>query len=238
MKNAAPVSTDEARRIAADLWTLVRAIESTDHRLAGHGIRTAQYAVLLGHALGWATHDLNDLCLAGLLHDIGRLTIPKTIREKNGPLTDEDYALIQSHPRAGAELLEPIPFLRQPAVWIAHHHERWDGCGYPYGLHGPLIPLGARILAVADTFDALLTDQPYRPAQRLPDAIQLIQLLAGSQLDPELVGIVVRLPLLEQPEWIRGAMDLPEVDCAATSPGGEGFCSSSPPRPASSRPGV
>ncbi len=180
------------------LLALMRLIESADRRLKGHGIRTARYAVPLGHAAGFSPAELNDLCLASLLHDIGVLTLPSHILEKDGPLSDEEYALIQSHPRAGAELLAPIAVLRRPALWIAHHHERWDGCGYPYGLRGTLIPLGARILAIADTFDSLTSTQPYRPSQGIVPALRLLRLLAGSQLDPDLVETFVRLPNLSR----------------------------------------
>jgi HD-GYP domain-containing protein (c-di-GMP phosphodiesterase class II) len=176
------------------LLSLMHLIESADRRLKGHGIRTARYAVPLGHAVGFSPAELNDLCLAALLHDIGVLTLPKHILEKDSPLSDEEYALVQSHSRAGAELLAPIPVLRVAALWIAHHHERWDGFGYPYGLRGTLIPLGARVLAVADTFDSLTSPQPYRPSQSVATALQLLELLAGSQLDPDLVKTFVRLP--------------------------------------------
>ena len=177
------------------LLTLVRLIESADRRLKGHGIRTARYAVPLGHAVGMSPTELNDLCLASLLHDIGVLTLPEHILEKDGPLSDEEYALVQSHSRAGAELLAPVPLLRTAALWIAHHHERWDGFGYPYGLRGKFIPLGARVLAVADTFDSLTTPQPYRPALDGQSAAHLLQKLRGSQLDPCLVDVFLGLRL-------------------------------------------
>jgi HD-GYP domain-containing protein (c-di-GMP phosphodiesterase class II) len=175
------------------LWTLIQAIEDREPHLAGHGIRTARHAVTLGHAIGWSTRELNDLCLAALLHDIGLLTIPKALLRKEGALTADEYVLVQSHPRAGAELLEPIPFLRVPALWIAHHHERWDGFGYPYGLRDTMIPYGARILAVADTFDALIAPHWNSRAHGTESALGLLQLLAGSQLDPELVEVFVRI---------------------------------------------
>ena len=168
-------------------------IESANHRLRDHGIRTARYAVPLGQAAGFAPDELNDLCLASLLHDIGLLTLPLHILDKDGPLSDTEYALVQSHPRAGAELLAPIPFLRTAALWIAHHHERWDGCGYPYGLRGELIPLGSRILAIADTFDSLTSPQPFRPPLETGIAVRLLGDLAGPQLDPALVPVFVRL---------------------------------------------
>jgi len=175
------------------LLTLIHLIDSVDRHLKGHGIRTARYAMPLGHAVGFSPAELNDLCLASLLHDIGVLTLPRQILEKDSPLSEEEYVLVQSHSRAGAELLTPIPVLRVAALWIAHHHERWDGFGYPYGLRGSLIPLGARILAVADTFDALTTPQPFRPALETESALRLLQELGGSQLDPALVPVFAHL---------------------------------------------
>ncbi len=175
------------------LLALMNLIESADRHLKGHGIRTARYAVSLGHAVGFLPAELNDLCLASLLHDIGVLTLPQHILKKDGPLSDEEYALVQSHSRAGAELLATIPVLRVAALWIAHHHERWDGFGYPYGLRGTLIPLGARVLAVADTFDSLTSPQPYRLALDGESATRLLRRLAGSQLDPSLVDAFLEL---------------------------------------------
>jgi HD-GYP domain-containing protein (c-di-GMP phosphodiesterase class II) len=128
-----------------------------------------------------------------LLHDIGQLTLPAEILNKDGPLTAEEYELFQCHPRAGAELLQPISFLQVPALWIAHHHERWDGSGYPYGLRGKFVPLGSRILAVADTFDALTANTSYGWSQSWESALRLLGTVAGPQLDPELVEVFVGL---------------------------------------------
>jgi HD-GYP domain-containing protein (c-di-GMP phosphodiesterase class II) len=175
------------------LLALTRNIQTRNPRLYDHGVRTANYALLLGKAVGLSGQDLIDLHYAGLLHDIGTLTVPDEIMSKDGPLTNEEYALVQSHPRAGAELLQPFAFLQTAAIWIAHHHERWDGSGYPYGLRGAFIPLGSRILAVADTFDALTSDRPYQPTQDSVSALRLLQMSAGSQLDPELVQAFCRL---------------------------------------------
>lgn len=158
-------------------------------RLASHGIRTAQYAVTLAKAAGLDSAEFLPLHWAGLLHDIGTLTLPDDLLHKESPLTAEEYALVQSHPRAGAELLAVIPSLQIAAVWIAHHHERWDGCGYPYGLRGPFIPIGSRILAVADTFDALATARCSAATREPRSALRLLQVVAGSQLDPELVEL-------------------------------------------------
>lgn len=158
-----------------------------------HGERTARYAFVLGNKIGLSREELVNLRYAALLHDIGMLTLPKEILEKKGPLTADEYALFQSHPRAGAELLQPISFLHTPALWIAHHHERWDGFGYPYGLRGEFIPLGSRILAVADMFDALTMNRPFGQPQDVESALHLLRIGAGSQLDPELAEVFAGL---------------------------------------------
>jgi HD-GYP domain-containing protein (c-di-GMP phosphodiesterase class II) len=175
------------------LLSLLQTMATRQPYLLGHGDRTASYALLLGKTVGLQAADLIHLHYAALLHDIGQLTLPDELLKKSGPLTAEEYELVQSHPRAGAELLEPISFLETPALWIAHHHERWDGSGYPYGLRGSFIPLGSRILAVADTFDALTSDHSYRTEGDLETALGLLQMVAGSQLDPELVQAFVQL---------------------------------------------
>lgn len=178
---------------------LVLLIEASSPRQCGHGRRTADLAHRLGLAVGLPADELVDLALAALVHDIGLLTLPPSLLDDNRELSAREFAVYQSHPRAGAELIESISFLRRPALWIAHHHERWDGCGYPYGLRGTFIPLGARILAVADTFDAFLypavtatpeTLPTLRTTLRSPDyatALGLLRVVAGSQLDPALV---------------------------------------------------
>lgn len=178
---------------SAVLLALSRLIRLHDPDILAHGQRTARYATLLGRALGMHEGDVTDLGYAALLHDLGKLTIPCAIVRKRGPLTADEYALVRSHPRAGAELLEAIPFLRVASIWIAHHHERWDGTGYPYGVRGPYIPLAARILAVADTFDAMTSGRPDQRAMDHALALDLLKLVAGSQLDPDLVEIFVRL---------------------------------------------
>lgn len=181
-------------RPAEVLLALSRIIRAHDPAILAHGQRTVRYATRLGQAMGLSDGDVTDLGYAALLHDLGKLTVPRAILHKRGPLTADEYALVQSHPRAGAELLEAIPFLHVAAVWIAHHHERWDGTGYPYGVRGPYIPLAARILAVADTFDAMTSERPDQRALDGASALGLLKLVAGSQLDPDLVEIFVRLP--------------------------------------------
>jgi HD-GYP domain-containing protein (c-di-GMP phosphodiesterase class II) len=154
----------------------------------GHGERTAALAETIGAAAGLCQQALHDLTLASLLHDIGLLTL-NSEHDPDEHLDIQSYAAIQSHPRAGAEWLEPFRFLGNASVIIAHHHERWDGSGYPYGIRGTFIPLEARILAIADAFDAIqvpmVTDQTTRDRV----AYRILTVAAGTQFDPELVDI-------------------------------------------------
>ena len=168
----------------------------------GHGERTAALAEAIGVAAGLCHRALHDLTLASLLHDIGLLTLTSD-QDPAGHLDMQSYAAIQSHPRAGAEWLEPFGFLRNASVIIAHHHERWDGSGYPYGIRGTFIPLEARILAIADAFDAIqvptVTDQTTRDGA----AYSILTVAAGTQFDPELVQICGHcLRGAPFPQWI------------------------------------
>ncbi|MEW6245198.1 MAG: HD domain-containing phosphohydrolase [Nitrospirota bacterium] len=190
---------------AVQIRRIVRRIESLLPHHGGHGERTACYALAFGEALGLSDDELLHLRFAALLHDIGLLTVPAGILSETRPLTGDEYAALQSHPRAAAELLEPIRFLRRAALLIAHHHERWDGFGYPYGLRGEFIPLGSRILAVADTFDALAARRP--AAAKVFEhetALAQLQAVAGSQLDPDLVATFVRLAPALRPDSSPG----------------------------------
>jgi response regulator RpfG family c-di-GMP phosphodiesterase len=150
----------------------------------GHGRRTATISLLIGEATGLTSSELHDLKLAAFLHDIGLLMLPRNLTIGMNPLDPESYVTVQNHPRLGASLLEPFSFLREASVLIAHHHERWDGSGYPYGIRGRYIPLGARILSIADAFDAIRI--PEVPS-RNTIALRIIQVAAGTQFDPELV---------------------------------------------------
>lgn len=159
---------------------------------AGHGLRTAITAVLIGQAVSLTPVELHDLTLAAWLHDIGLLLLPTDLVESKDSLDPDDYVAIQNHSRLGATLLEPFLFLREASILIAHHHERWDGSGYPYGIRGPFIPLGARILAIADAFDAIQVPNACCLSQRQAIALRIIQVSAGSQFDSELVQVLAR----------------------------------------------
>ncbi|MGH7147795.1 MAG: HD-GYP domain-containing protein, partial [Nitrospiraceae bacterium] len=162
-------------------------IDRALHWQAGHSRRTAAISLLVGQAVGLLTGKLHDLKLAAFLHDIGLLMLPHDLTIRVNALDSESYVTVQNHPRLGASLLEPFLFLREASVLIAHHHERWDGSGYPYGIRGRFIPLGARILSIADAFDAIRIPEVSNCVTRNKIALRIIRVAAGTQFDPELV---------------------------------------------------
>lgn len=154
---------------------------------AGHGRRTALISLLIGRTVGMTTGELHDLKLAAFLHDIGLLRLPARLIAAKEPLESEDYVALQNHSRLGATLLEPFSFLKEASILIAHHHERWDGSGYPYGIRGRFIPLGSRILSIADAFDAIRIPEVSNRVVRNKIALRIIRVSADTQFDPELV---------------------------------------------------
>ncbi len=170
---------------------------------AGHSTRTTAIAGLIGQALGLDSSALHELELAALLHDIGLLMLPAELRRGGEMLDPESYVAIQNHSRLGANLLEPFAFLRDASVLIAHHHEWWDGSGYPYGLRGTFIPLGARILAVADAFEAIQIPNVPDRGLRNHIALRILRVSSGTQFDPDLVAT---LTLLEKSLSGRGIL--------------------------------
>jgi len=153
----------------------------------GHGRRTAALAQAIGRVAGLCQETLHHLTLAALLHDIGLLTLPNAFASHTGYLDVGSYAAVQCHPRLGAQWLESFPFLRQASVIIAHHHERWDGSGYPYGIRGTFIPVEARVLAIADAFDAIQVPGVTDQATRDRVAYRILTVASGTQFDPHLV---------------------------------------------------
>jgi HD-GYP domain-containing protein (c-di-GMP phosphodiesterase class II) len=155
---------------------------------AGHAARTAAVTVLIGDAFGLDACALHDLKLAALLHDIGLLMLPTQLRSGLESVDPASYVALQHHPRLGANLLEPFVFLREAAIMIAHHHEWWDGSGYPYGVRGEFIPLGARILAVADSFEAIQVPGAWDRSLRDRIALRILRVASGTQFDPAVVN--------------------------------------------------
>jgi HD-GYP domain-containing protein (c-di-GMP phosphodiesterase class II) len=157
---------------------------------AGHATRTADVAALIGETLALDASTLHNLTLASLLHDIGLLMLPADLRHGRESLDPASYVAIQNHSRLGANLLEPFVFLREASVLIAHHHEWWDGSGYPYGIRGEFIPLGARILAVADAFEAIQVPGAWDQAMHDRVALRILRVASGTQFDPAVVDVL------------------------------------------------
>ncbi len=175
------------------LVTLANQIENHDLDTFRHVDRVAACAYAIGKDMGFGPGRLRDLVLAAQMHDIGKIGLPSYILTKPGKLTDEEWAMIKLHPGKGFEIVSRVPTLRSLAAVIRHHHEHFDGSGYPDGLVGDDIPLEARIVAVADTFDALTSERPYRSAMSVTDARHELQRVAGTQLDPNCVHALIRV---------------------------------------------
>ena len=177
----------------ATIEALALAIDAKDQTSQSHIRRVQLYAAAVAHALGMSDNDIQGVKTAALLHDIGKLAVPEHILSKPGPLTPEEFQKIRAHPKVGADIVSSVPFPYPVAPLILSHHERWDGKGYPAGLKGEEIPLGARILSVVDYFDALMAERPYHKAMGYDAAISLLQQEAGKGLDPRVVNTFIEL---------------------------------------------
>ena len=175
------------------ITALIAAVEARDPYTRGHSERVARYAVALAKELDLPPQDVEDLRVAGLLHDIGKIGVSDLILNKPGGLTSLEYEAVKRHPALGASIVGGIKPLQRIVPLIYHHHERYDGSGYPDGLAGAEIPLGARILAVADAFEAMTSSRAYRPSMDASESLDLLGEGAGGQLEPELVSILQRL---------------------------------------------
>jgi PAS domain S-box-containing protein/putative nucleotidyltransferase with HDIG domain len=164
-----------------------RALDLRDHETAGHALRVTDLTEALGRRLGLSVESLRSLRWGALLHDIGKIGVPDRILNKQGPLDDEEWTVMRGHPGVAKDLLEPIEFLDEAIEVPAWHHERWDGSGYPDGLAGEEIPLSARIFAVVDVWDALISDRPYRKAWTRDAALAHLRDESGRLFDPAVV---------------------------------------------------
>ena len=182
------------------LEALGSAIDTRDLGTHAHSRRVRGYSLAIARAYGVAALDLRDIEHGVLLHDIGKIGIPDGILLKPGPLTPDEWKVMRRHPEIGRRLIENIPFLREAVPIVYHHHEKWDGSGYPLGLKGEAIPLGARIFAVVDAFDAMTADRPYSKAITFEAAKAEIQRCSGAHFDPGVVEAFFRVPesLLEE----------------------------------------
>lgn len=177
---------------------LALSVEARDPSTQGHSLRVRFLVRRILDALGVPPEDRRSAETAALFHDVGKIGIPDSLLQKRGRLTDEEYMRMKQHVELGAETLRAFPGLEDVAVLIRHHHERFDGSGYPDGLRGEDIPLESRIIAVADTIDAMRSERPYhRPARSWLEIVAELRRVRGSQLDPRIVDVA--LSLIESP---------------------------------------
>ncbi len=175
------------------VYSLVQAIEMRDPYTRGHSLQVAKLASAIAETIGFAGRDLELVKFAGLLHDVGKIAVPESILQKPSFLTNEEWKVIQLHPKQSAMIIDPIKGLRQIRDWILYHHERWDGRGYPKNIKGDRIPIQSRILSVCDTFSAMTEDRPYRKRLSDAEARSEIMKVRGLQLDPTIANIFLDL---------------------------------------------
>lgn len=187
------VLQDQFRTLFIDtVRAIVGALETRDLYTHGHSIRVSRYAVMIGERLGLPRERLHGLELSALLHDIGKIGTPDQILHKVQSLNTAEFNVMKLHPLTGAELLSQVEALKPLVPFVKHHHERFDGRGYPDGLKGEDIPLESRIIIVADTYDAMTTTRSYRKGLDKKVAIKEIQRCAGSQFDPKVVDVFTK----------------------------------------------
>jgi HD-GYP domain-containing protein (c-di-GMP phosphodiesterase class II) len=169
--------------------SLIYSIEAKDEYTRGHSERVSHYCKLMADQIGLNENQKKTIQLASILHDVGKIGIPETILCKPDRLTKQEHNIIKEHPKKGYNILRPLEQLSDALPGILHHHEHYDGNGYPSGLKGEAIPPHARLIAVADTYDAITTDRAYRVAKKPEDAMAILEEAKGTQLDPFFVGI-------------------------------------------------
>ncbi|MEV5414412.1 HD-GYP domain-containing protein [Thermopolyspora sp. NPDC052614] len=181
----------QERSYEATMAALCQAVETKDYYTRGHCTRVSKAATMIAMEIGMSGERLRAIRYAGMLHDVGKLGVPTKVLQKEGSLTEEEYAAIQLHPMRGLEIVRGIDFLDEAFAGIMHHHERQDGKGYPMGLAGDEIPEFARVIAVADAFDSMTSDRSYRRAKSPETAIAELRKNAGTQFDPSMVDAFV-----------------------------------------------
>ncbi len=194
----------ELRRAVEDAYAqtvqlLGGAVEAKDHETGEHVARVMVLADRIGRSLGWSEPLLRDLRFGAALHDVGKIGVPEAVLTKPGPLDDAELVLMRRHPLTGATIVAGVPALHAAALAVRHHHERWDGKGYPDGLAGEAIPPAARVVAIADVFDALRSDRPYRAGWPLERVVDFIGQGRGTAFEPQLVEVLLAMIHQETP---------------------------------------
>lgn len=191
----------------SEVYDIASVVEAKDPYTYGHSKRVNIYAMALAERIGLSPDEVSALSAAALLHDIGKVGIPDTVLNKKEKLSKEDWEAIKAHPRLGANIVSNIPKLARTVTSILHHHERWDGTGYPEGLKGQEIPIEARILAIADSFEAMTSARSYRPALSIDEVVKELKKCAGIQFDPKLVEVFIGIIETKLPEKIKIGQD-------------------------------
>ncbi|MFI0357561.1 HD-GYP domain-containing protein [Actinomadura sp. 9N407] len=194
---------------AATLAALCQAVETKDYYTRGHSERVSRGSVMIAREIGMRSDRVEAIRYAGMLHDVGKLGVPTKTLQKNGPLTDEEFAAIQLHPMRGLEIVRDIGFLDEALEGIMHHHEKMNGRGYPMGLVGDEIPEFARVISVADAFDTMTSTRSYRAARTIDEAVAELRDCAGDHFDPDMVAAFLRA--LGAHGWeLPGAVSVPD----------------------------
>lgn len=177
----------------ATMTSLAQVVEAKDPSTRGHLDRTHRYGLALAERIDPELAALPEVGYGFFLHDIGKVGVPEAVLRKRGPLDEDEWAVMREHPAIGARIVTPMRFLAGAVEIVRTHHERWDGLGYPVGLRGQEIPLAARIFSVADSFDAMTSDRPYRAAMPAAEALEEIHQGAGTQFDPHVARVFLQL---------------------------------------------
>jgi HD-GYP domain-containing protein (c-di-GMP phosphodiesterase class II) len=206
---------DQHQLFMGTLEALTAAIDAKDRYTCGHSERVALLSMQLAELAGLPPAQCERIRIAGLVHDVGKIGVPEGVLLKNGKLTDEEFAHIKKHPETGFTILKGVPMLDDVLPGVMHHHERFDGKGYPHGLAGTEIPLMARIIAVADTFDAMSSNRAYR--SKLPRQVVLAEIAksGGTQLDPRISQLMLSLDLTRYDEMSAKHAALDQAPIAA-----------------------
>lgn len=186
------VSVDAEQFDVEAVGALVAAVEVKDRETQGHNRRVAELCVKIGRELGMTSSELRTLARSGLLHDVGKLGIPDAILHKQGALTEQEWLVMKTHPEIGLRIMQRCGHFKRELLAVLYHHERIDGSGYPHGIGGDAIPIEARIVAVADTYDVLTSDRPYRRARTELEARAIVEAEAGGHLDRRLVAAMLK----------------------------------------------
>lgn len=198
--NEPSVSINAEAEVLSTIYALAATLEARDKYTYGHSRRVSRYAVATAEALNMAPEQVAVISAAALLHDIGKVGIPDNVLNKESKLLDEEWELLKQHPRLSATIIGHIPSLAACLAAVRHHHERWDGNGYPSGLKGEAIPIEARILTVTDSFEAMISERPYRKALSFKQAVAELEKCSGSQFDPKIVQSFIPIALGTGPD--------------------------------------